>query len=551
MKLAKDCYDNIIRLTKINKYTLEIAENIINHNKYRVATNLEDIYFEEGNINWDYKHNINSNSYLLYLHSLSIVSYLVNAYEKEFKKKYLVKAKEIVESWMDYNENNSNNMIWYDHTTANRTHNLIYFFIISKDILSIDEEKMYRCISKHIEYLYNDCNYFNNNHGIMIDKALIMCSFIFEDIKAESWRIKGLSRLKETFYNSFSDNGVHLENSIYYHQFVKKLYIEIENFLNNYNITLGKEITKNFNKIEKYFTYACKPNNYLPLLGDTTLIYDKNIIKNFESFFDPQAGICILQNRHKEYDENSTWISFICGYFKKTHKHYDDLSFTMYSMGKDIFVDSGSFGYGRGKERRYVQHAKSHNTFMVNNENYKLLDELEAYNKIRLISFYENKYYSLVKGKNYAYPDVKLERTLILFRKDFLIIYDKGVSQKNKKYTQIFNLDPNVDIETISESECILRNEDIIIKINQLNKCDEIKINYPDINEPIAVISEKTGELTKTKQVEFSTESMKSEFITLISIDKSEENIEKLKFRNNDKIIEITVDGINHTICLE
>ena len=538
---------NIIRLTELDITSIEIAKKIMK-NTFFISSALDEIIFNE-DIDWEYSHINNKNTYLLYLHSLTTISYLTNAYELTNSIEYLEKAREIIYSWMEYEKiYKSNDMIWYDHTVANRTQNLLYFYIIARDKIKLDIQDIELMIMRHIEYLYDDKNYSKNNHGIMMDKALIVCSKVIKGNESDKWCVKGISRLKETFYNSFTLQGVHLENSIYYHNFVYKLYIEIEKFLNLYELSLGNEILDRFSKIKYYFKYAVKPNGELPLLGDTTKFYAKGIEKDYSSFFDKDAGIAILQSKDEKDAKDSTWLSFICGYFKKTHKHYDDLSFNLYYKGEDIFIDSGSFGYGRGKERAYMQSAASHNTFMANQKNYTLLSGDELYKKVKINSFLSNKYYDVVEGKNCSYENISLERTLVFFKPDIVIILDKAISKNNNLYSQIFNLSPQIKITNINNSECELKGKNIKVKIKQILSVSNSRIHIANRELPKAVISEKTGKLIDTNQVEFYENADNKRFITLITLNNSEIRISEIKYDNKNEILNIEVDGIKHSI---
>src|SRR5699024_10717546 len=60
------------------------------------------------------------NSYSLYIHSLRVTVELMLAFEATREIKYFDKAEEIILSWIEHSKtNDSNKMIWYDHTTAN------------------------------------------------------------------------------------------------------------------------------------------------------------------------------------------------------------------------------------------------------------------------------------------------------------------------------------------------------------------------------------------------------------------------------------------------
>ncbi|WP_018591679.1 heparinase II/III domain-containing protein [Terrisporobacter glycolicus] len=538
--------NSIVRLAPLNNNSVDIANKALK-NEIFLLSGLQSINFDKG-IDWDYKHEINLDTYSLYLHTLDSVGYLSSAYEITKDKKYIEKANSIMASWIDYVKNEKiNKMVWYDHTTAFRSQNILHFYLIAKDIIFLDSEVYENLIMKHINYLYDDKNYKSYNHGMMLDKALLSCASVIEGKSAEMLQSKALNRLKDNFYNNFSYKGVHLENSMFYHSFVKGMYEEIEKFLNTIGLSLGSNILIKLKKANNYFNYAVKPNGELPAIGDNGKMEIGNKDKFYEDFFDYEAGIAYLQYENKENPINSTWLSFICGYSSTIHKHYDDLSFTLYYGGKDIFVDSGHFGYGDTKERRYLTSQKAHNTFLIENESYALVEKEDSFKKIKITDFVTNKYYSMVKGKNTSYNDTKLYRTLILFKPNIIFIYDKGVSKSEKEYTQLYNVAPKNNVTQLDSRTCIINDNVEIIQIN-----NEFTSKYYSSNkeEPVAVICEKSETLTNTCQITFKKKSQNINILTLISLDNSKKNIENLKFDEKNEILYLIINEINYSIAL-
>lgn len=537
--------NSIIRLAPLNNNSIDIANKAI-ENEIFLLSGLKSIIFPK-EIDWDYINEINPDTYSLYLHTLDSIGYLSSAYEITKDKKYIEKANEIITSWINYEKSGKvNKMVWYDHTTAFRSQNILHFYLVAKDILSLDYLVYENLIKKHIDYLYNDRNYKSYNHGIMLDKSLLSCASVIEGDLAEILQIKAVNRLKDNFYNSFSYKGVHLENSMFYHSFVKGMYEEVEKFLNTIGLSLGDNILIKLKKANNYFKYAVKPNGELPAIGDNGKIAIGSKNKLYEDFFDYEAGISYIQWENKENPINSTWLSFICGYSSKIHKHYDDLSFTLYYGGKDIFVDSGHFGYGDTKERRYLISQKAHNTFLID-ESYTMVDKKYSFEKIKITDFTTNEHYALVKGKNTSYNDTQLYRTIILFKPNIIFIYDKGVSQSEKEYTQLYNLAPQNNAIQLDEKRWLINDNIEIIQINNELTSTCYSSNRED---PIAVICEKAETLTDTCQIAFKKKCQNINILTLISLDNSKEQIKNLKFNNEREILYLNINNIDYSVVL-
>lgn len=537
--------NSILRVVPLQEKSIEIANKVLDNEIYLIAI-LKPIKFDK-EIDWDYKNKINSQTHSLYLHSLNCVGYLISSYEMTNDRRYMNKAYEIMNSWIEYEKKESiNKMVWMEHTVSNRVRNILQFYLVAKDVVNINEQEYENLINRHLEFLYNDKNYKKNNHGVMMDMSLLCCSSVMDDKSAKIYCEKALYRLKENFYNSFSYKGTHLENSMGYHRIVKDMYKNVEKILNKINLSLGDDILIILNRANDYFKYACKPNKELPLIGDNPKIQLKNMDKIYDDFFDGEAGITYFQYENREDEEKSTWLSFICGYSSKVHKHYDDLSFTLYYGGKDIFIDSGYFGYGDTKERRYLISQSAHNTFLIN-EKYYLVDNKESFKKIKITDFTSNKHYSLVKGQNTSYKDTQLYRTIILFKPDIIFIYDKGDSKSEKEYSQLFNLDSKVKVRSLDEKRCMI---DDNIEISQINNKFEPIFHKSDREKPRAIISEEAENITDIAQVEFKIRCKNIKILTLISLDNSKKNIKLLNFDEKKEILYVNINDIDYSICL-
>src|SRR5699024_2338264 len=103
-----------------------------------IMNNLEIVSFE-AEINWRFQHPNSSNTYQLYLHCLNVISTLTDAYHETNELKYLYKAHQILLDWtyFVYTDEEENLYKWIDHSVANRTLNILYFYLSAKDVISL------------------------------------------------------------------------------------------------------------------------------------------------------------------------------------------------------------------------------------------------------------------------------------------------------------------------------------------------------------------------------------------------------------------------------
>lgn len=523
--------DKLVTTTMFNKYTLERANQALN-NHFFLMNNLDMIEFRDG-IDWNYQHHVSSNTYQLYLHCLNVVSLLCDAFQETKDKVYVLKAYEILLDWANYDKTNEryNAYQWIDHSAANRTLNIIYFYHIAESTIDINEQIVKNLLVKHGNFLMDDANYTENNHGIMVDRSLIILSVFMKDYpKSNEWFNKAILRLKNAFYRDFSFKGVHLENSPAYHTMTSGIYAKIATFLQNYHLTLGKDINFKLEKTNDYLKYIYKPNKTLPIIGDSQEGSLNKLDKTFHSFHDPQAGITILQNK-ASVAEHSTWLSFVCGYSSKTHKHYDDLSISLFYNGADVLVDSGRYNYDKtNKIRQYLVSPSAHSTIAVKGEPYPIGSPSRNMDKIKTTSFLSNPVFDLVKGVNHAYKGISISRVVILLKPNIVILVDQVKSKKAQTFQQIFNLAPNVTVNEIDASGAIAHTGKDAMKIKQFYPVDRGMTISADKEVPQAIISKRFGEITETNQFVFEKEATKAVFLTVITLGSGVNDLEDIHF---------------------
>ncbi|MBS4223365.1 alginate lyase family protein [Bacillus sp. FJAT-49682] len=383
-----------------------------------------------------------------------------------------------------------------------------------------------------------------------MDRALIQSGVVFEYEQSDNWINKGLFRLKDNFYHSYSSRGIHLENSSEYHLVVQNHFISIEDFLNKYNLSLGSEIVDIFEQIEDYYSYILKPDGFLPTIGDSSRKKINNKNKKYTSLLDLDAGIAILQSKNNSNPKRSTWMSFVCGYSTLTHKHLDDLSITLFYNGDDIFVDSGKHSYGSSPARGYVRSAKAHNTIVINDKNYKLPKPKIAKDKITITDYASNQIYYFVKGRNFAYEGVSIERSLIFFKPDVCIILDRIMNGQSQKVSQIFNLGPSTSVIQKDINHTIIKAPNSHIHIEQLNGADELVVHKGNKDKPYAVISEQFSKLTETHQLEYIVNGDKVFFLTVIRMGKDNDRVSNIQFDTMSNILALEVDGKSISIVM-
>lgn len=534
--------DSFIKSTVNDDKTIAIADGIL-ENKIFLMNSLEIIPFQEG-IDWNYTHPTSANTYRLYLQCLNIISHLSDAFIKTKKKIYLYKAYFLLLDWIYYikTDDEKNRFKWVDHTVANRVMNIVYFYSVAKDVIDLNKEIIMKLLIEHGEFLEDDKNYVQNNHGIMVDRSLLLLSvFLVNYSGSKQWFQKAKLRLSNAVYRDFSSKGVHLENSPSYHFMTRRIFNQVENFLKANDLTLGKEIRQQLIKTKDYIKYIVKPNKEIPTIGDTQKGNATWLKKSFDSFCDSHAGITIMQSK-ADIEENSTWLSFICGYGSKTHKHRDDLSISLYYNGNDILVDSGRYNYdSKDRIRQYFLSPQAHSTLYIPSKDYIIEDPFKNRNKIKTVNYVTNELYDYVKGVNYAYPDVKLSRSVIFFKPNIIVLHDNILSENVDEFQQIFNFASGVTINQVENEKVVLSTKNDTVTLTQvLDGCSVNEYNG-DMETPRAIISEEFGEIKKNKQVVFSQSGTSVDFVTVLALGEGMNHLGNIYFDKKNSMLSITI----------
>lgn len=411
------------------KTRYEISENTVEYflqNKLVVKYGFDPIDITDG-INWFYSHGTNTRSYSVYLHSLNFLSDLVQVGLETNNNDLIYSAQKILLDWCSFimSYEDIPKEVWNEHAAAYRLMNIVYFQENTAEY-NLDSSTFQYIIKTHCDFLISEDNYKMNNHGIMMDQAIMSAYHFIEDKKMRDlYFSKSLYRIKLAISRDFSRKGVHLENSPEYHRMVHKILDNLNRELISKNIRIGNEEHRKLNLAKNFNRILLKPNQVYPMIGDTGYIFDRSTKKIFEDFVDYESGIIIFQNENIENLSNSSWLLFKSGYMKKTHKHFDDLSVNLFLDGEDLLIDSGKYSYDKNDLlRKFFLSPKAHNTIYIKNKEYTLGNPITDQFDLNITSTNVYHDYKITKGINNLYEDISIRRTVVLTKDNICFIID-------------------------------------------------------------------------------------------------------------------------------
>lgn len=442
--------------TKLNRDANRIAHKALD-NIIEPFPGYPDIEFGH-DFNWNHKEAELETTYQLYLQNLRVVGTLLATFEHQRDIALLDKATDIVSSWLNYVESGgSTDMTWYDHAVGARARVLMqYLSVMNAEDPSFDGERVEDILEQHANILMDDSLHRMNNHGIMMDMALMALGI---GLNNPAYLHHALGRVESIFWQTFSETGMHQENSPEYHGMVYRMYREIEAYLNRNNLSLGKDILRKLDLAEGHFSRIVMPNGELPGIGDSSA-RKVSMTPNWNTFHDPMSGFTALKSAASE-----SYVSFVCGYSATAHKHSDDLSIVLNYRKKNFFIDAGKYNYGKNKFRRYVVSYNAHNSFTPNRSYMRAADN--RYLKIIATDkFIETSSYTLVSGYNHGYERAKLRRTVISIPSlNLILLNDVGFSldEAGEDWTERFLLSPSA-LATVADDKTVkIENEGVEI----------------------------------------------------------------------------------------
>jgi hypothetical protein len=239
-----------------------------------------------------------------------------------------------------------------------------------------------------------------SNHGLEQDLALMEAALVVPELSAATeWRALAATRTTAYVRDNFSPEGVHKEQSPFYHRYVLNDLRMLLEFLDAYGEAAPPEVATSARRAAAVWPYFVQPNGQVPLVGDTPRTPARRDLGPWRSLWDqntPVPAASTLPNPRSDGGEfllsfdagyavftaypaaarrpdPDTYALFKCNAFEYTHYHADALSFTLFGLGHEWIVDSGFYSYDEETpQRQYVRSARAHNVVLIDNRDFSL-----------------------------------------------------------------------------------------------------------------------------------------------------------------------------------
>lgn len=303
----------------------------------------------------------------------------------------LFAAREFITNWLDrsyFQPDQNKKYAWYDHGTAERLLAMILMWAVGVEH-KFDYRFMTRlrsAIFRHGQLLDSELFYASHqptryhNHAWFQDIALMATALALPDFPCASrWLETALARLTDQLDTLIvRDNGfaVFIENSIGYHQGVQR----IVEFAGDLVTLTGRDshIPDVARELSEFSNFLRYPDNRAPAQGDTfrrsnpsgSDVRRSKAYENPVCAILPKAGYGIVKGNH---DGIPFMLTVLATSLCRTHKHEDNLSFTLFFDGIEWLIDPSFYSHEyKAPIPAYLRSAVAHNGLAIQSLGYSI-----------------------------------------------------------------------------------------------------------------------------------------------------------------------------------
>ncbi len=247
-------------------------------------------------------------------------------------------------------------------------------------------------------FLYQHADYLMVNHarhlsnwGQVESAGLLGASMIVsEHPDADLYRRTALRRFDYLNREMYFPDGVHTENSFYYHAFPLYVQAQVYRLAQSLGVALDTSWTGVIERGIEALVLSALPDGSSPMVSDTGpyLSYIGSMQKIGRELFPgnelfihpvgisayPDAGVSTTSHWFKDagygimrevWPHYSQYMLFDMGYYGSNHQHEDKLNLIVYAEGRELLHDPGIYRYSNDGYERYFRGSRGHNVVLV------------------------------------------------------------------------------------------------------------------------------------------------------------------------------------------
>lgn len=363
-------------------------------------------------------------------------------------------------------------MAYHDETTAQRVIHLLAILPQLQSIPSGDREFIHRLLDKTADLLASEAFHAgHNNHGMFQDIALLTYAALAhwgdQTIRQRYVEVAD-QRLMTYFRDSFTSEGVHIENAPNYHVLVARYLKEHRDLVAAVGGDHADELDILLRGATEYATHAVMPTGSFPLISDTQPTHLPSVARDV---FDdpgflyaatggtqgapPRSRVLTLPNsgyaiyRSAWGDPDAAFVLFQAAYNSGYHKHSDDNSLWIRHAGKDLLCEAGPNGYEyQNPLTQYAYSQFAHNTVIAGGRSTRRHDgNLDG---VTMVAHESGPEGFTVTGHNARLSGAVHERTVSVhdaFDQDLVVsVEDRLRSDQVRRFQILWNVGEGLDV---------------------------------------------------------------------------------------------------------
>jgi hypothetical protein len=312
----------------------------------------------------------NDRSWRFWFQNFSWLPTHLDEIAEEFSQR---QADYVASKWISFIQHKKSNpeFFYHDHSLAYRAINLIECIdFFSDEIRIMLIHHLTEIGTLLISPLEDNAL---SNHAFDQAIALFLISdFLTSSPFSKVWQEIALARIERELDYSFTDDGVHVENSpSYHHGMITNIYRSLSKVL---QISPHQAIQNHRSELTKsipYLAWIIRPDGKVPPLGDSE---EKQVSTNLgrelagDEVFSSHEGMRVFGEGYAIWKSSSKQyhLTLKSCHHGRFHRHDDDCSLTLWVRGENLLMDSGLLYYEeKDLDRIHVRSARGHSGFEI------------------------------------------------------------------------------------------------------------------------------------------------------------------------------------------
>ena len=473
---------------------------------------------------------------------------------------------------------------WSEHGVSWRAVLLSYFYRVSQEVAPHDRaltRHLQQVAKEHAEFLSSDKPYMaNHNHGINNALGLLALGTAFQELpQSRKWVDLSLSRAEQQMRDNVSDDGVHLEQSGFYHFYTLRTFMEIFKAAQAIDRPLSAQYGQKLDQMLEVGALMAGINRTVE--GVPWNNYDVDVFDLIKNGFPLNLGTStpgkdLFEEIRQGSSERQLFVKSSGGFSFFTGDFGKDLEITFHTRilagphaQPDVLGVTANLGEQRiltyGNYTSSSRKGKDFNTVLVSDleQGATLKSSPETPLRERLIpkggevlASGSSLNWDFVTARHQAYVGVTHTRTVARVGTNYLLVWDRLEADKAHEFVQNFHFPISAQVITNNRQGTAQIDEKPIARFVQLeegldiNICDAQSQN----DELCSQENDDSGTPTPTPEISYRSEGETAEFLWVLYA--GDGQLEAQVTRANDsgaasKIVTLSGDGGEYRIRLQ